>query len=221
MLNDNVFYKKVLATKEKLNKTIRQIEIVEKQAKDNNIFLSQEYIKEALKSIEQTNISFRNLVQFVFQNSVSGDKNLTVLKEISKDNLDIRAEKTEDGYRISLPLTLPRFDEKRKPIFIEPLNFALKKLNEKSKIERIDRAVFVVINHISEATNPKFIRDNDNYEYKDLINVLAFWFLPDDSFKCCNLYNGTKISDKNQTEIFVVKAESFADFCQKHKQDMF
>ena len=64
--------------------------------------------------------------------------------------------------------------------------------------------------------NIAHIRDNDNYDYKQIVNTLAFWFLPDDSFKCCNTFNLTQMDEENFTEVYIVPSDQFIDFYKEN-----
>lgn len=218
--NKNIL-KQISSIKGSLDNSKKQLELLENQIKEDKSFLTQGSIENALISIEKANISFRDLAQYVFQITAVNNEKKKIISAISDEIYSIEIKKEEFGYRILLPSTLPRFGEKRKTILAEPLTFSLKKFNDNNKVQRFNKAVFAVINHISETSNINYIRDNDNYEYKDIINILSFWFLPDDSFKCCNIYNGTKISKSNYTEIFVIEACNFANFCAKYGSDIF
>ncbi len=121
----------------------------------------------------------------------------------------ISIQKIDYFYNIKMPITLPHYENK-KPYLTMPLNSALRDFNKENKIIKFNSAVIIFENHVKN-TN-KNVRDNDNYEYKQIINSVAFWFVPDDSFDCCSMYNCTKIDTEDYTNIYIVPTEKFADF---------
>ena len=232
MEKSNMFHKDILMRNndelsKKVSLLIKQSEEIsillkkiEELLKQKDPYFKDNLIEKALCKMEKSVLDFRNIVPY-FPRKYSIVPNISKpLQENYSQNYQIEISKNEIGYRIILPLTLPKFGEKKKSILIEPLNFALKKYALNNKIFQLKSAVFAVINHISSNTSMYLIKDNDNYEYKDIINTLSFWFLPDDSFDCCNLYSETRISNDNFTEIFIIPTENFADFYLKHLQNL-
>lgn len=220
MKDNNELLKKVSS----LRKQSEEISILLKKIEDSlnkkDVYFKDDLIEKTLFRMEKNVLNFRNIVPYFSRKYPISSNNNKTLQDNYIQNYQIKISKNEFGYHIILPLTLPKFGEKKKSILIEPLNFALKEYALNDKIARFKSAVFAVINHISSNTSMYLIRDNDNYEYKDIINTLSFWFLPDDSFDCCNLYSETQISDNNFTEIFIIPTEQFADFYLTHVQNL-
>lgn len=185
-----------------------------------NMYFKDDLIEKTLFKMEKNVLDFRNIVPiFLKRDNIIANKN-RILQDDFTQNYQIEISKNEYGYYIKLPITLPKFGEKKKSILIEPLNFALKEFSQNNKIEEFDKAVFMIINCVSSKTPSYLIRDNDNYEYKDIINTLSFWFLPDDSFDCCSLYSETQMCKTNHTKIFIIPTEKFADFYLKHSKNL-
>ena len=120
-----------------------------------------------------------------------------------------------DIIRITLPCLLPRYKDNHKNIITEPLSHFLREYQKGAKLPQYKSVVMVVINHVSGTTTQDKIRDNDNYEYKQLVNTLAFWFLPDDDYQSCKMFNASIISETDYTEVFLVPQEKFADWFAK------
>lgn len=218
--NNNNLQKKIVSIRKQLEEITENMKKIEDRIASNNIYFKDDLIEKTLFKMEKNVLDFRNIVPFFLKrNQVIMCKN-RVFQNNFTQNYQIEISKNEYGYYIKLPLTLPKFGEKKKSILIEPLNFALKEYAQNKKIEQFKKAVFVVINCISSNTPTYLIRDNDNYEYKDIINTLSFWFLPDDSFDCCNLYSETQMCETNFTKIFIVPTEKFADFYLKHSKNL-
>jgi|GEM_PF-2980260 hypothetical protein len=120
-----------------------------------------------------------------------------------------------DITRITLPCLLPCYKDNKKNIITEPLNFFLRQYKKDKELIQYESIVMVVINHVSRTKKGYGIRDNDNYEYKQLVNTLAFWFLPDDDYRSCKMFNGTAMDEADYTEVFLVPKEEFAEWYAK------
>lgn len=174
-------------------------------------------IEDAVKKLESATLKARDIVSYSFK-----DKNPYIYKKINnniaKDIYNISISENEGIYKIVLPATISHYGDSTKSILTKPLNDALRSYAKAHRIKKIETAVIVFINHISPQKNENFIRDNDNYDYKQVINSVAFWFLPDDSFKCCNIFNTTKIGDckESYSEIVLVPKEKFPSFYSKN-----
>lgn len=221
MSQNNINYnlsieKNIISVQNALKKQIKQLDNIKLLLNNNQDFLIDNILQKSISEIEKSVFSLRNI--YSFTSNISHSDNVNDKHNFNNThNCNISIQKKQYGYHLSLPITLPKYGEKSKSLLSENLMSELKIFNQNNQLNKFEKAVFVFINNISNNVSTNKVRDNDNYEYKDIINVLAFWFLPDDSFKCCNIYNGTKISDKNSTEIFIVPTDKFADFYIKNQ----
>lgn len=220
MMNNYELSKQIVSLRKKSEEIANLLKKIESQLTMDNACFKDDLVEKALIKMEKNVLDFRNLVPcFSKIRPNILNKNKAIQNDFSQ-NYQIKISKNKFGYHITLPFILPKFGEKKKSILIEPLNFAIKNYAQNNIIEHFKRAVFIVINCVNLNTSKYLIRDNDNYEYKDIINTLSFWFLPDDSFDCCSLYSETQIEDKNSTKIFIVPVEKFAEFYSKHVQHL-
>lgn len=220
MKDNNELFKKVSSLRKQSEEISILLKKIEYSLSKEDTCFKDDLIEKTLFKMEKNVLNFRNIVPYFSRKYPITSNDNKALRDNYIQNYQIEISKNEFGYHVILPLTLPKFGEKKKSILIEPLNFALKEYALNDKINRFKSAVFAVINHISSNTSTYLIRDNDNYEYKDIINTLSFWFLPDDSFDCCSLYSGTQIDDDNFTEIYIIPTEKFTDFYLAHVQNL-
>lgn len=176
----------------------------------------EEQLSKVVASLENTCLRLRDLANY----SLKATNNPLGFQRIS-DNLSdkvygIKIGQENGVFRIVLPQTISHYGEISKCVLIAPLNNALRNYHKKDKIQKIKSAVIVFINHVNTEQSEAKIRDNDNYEYKQIINSLAYWFLPDDSFKCCNMFTTTKLDDRSYSEIFIVPSDKFIAFCTEN-----
>lgn len=146
----------------------------------------------------------------------------TVVKNVDTGVFGIALKQTGNVIRITLPCLLPHYKENNKNIITEPLNRYLRQYRKDIReLPHYDSVVMVVINHVNAKHSNSVIRDNDNYEYKQLINTLSFWFLSDDNYKNCVMMNGTKLSKKDMTEVFIVPTNEFGSWYIENAENLF
>ncbi len=125
-----------------------------------------------------------------------------------------------DITRIALPCLLPHYKDKHMSCMIEPLYHFLSQNEKEGNLIRYQSIVMSVINHVSK-TKPRYqIRNNDSYEYRNLVNSLAFWFLTNYDYQSCELFNATSIDEADYTEVFLVPKEKFAEWYSQIRKKM-
>ena len=60
--------------------------------------------------------------------------------------------------------------------------------------------------------NEKFLKDHDNFETKQIIDILSAFLLTDDNPKWCSNFMDYRMGDTNHTEIYIVPESQFIDF---------
>lgn len=74
------------------------------------------------------------------------------------------------------------------------------------------KAVLVFINYYLDEQH---LKDHDNFETKQIIDILSIFLLPDDNPKWCANYMDYKMGEYNHTEIYVVPYSKFMKFFTK------
>lgn len=221
MQKNSLIAKRFFEMNERFEKVSLNINSAKNALIKNDIGKFDFYLNKAVATAESSTLALRETAKYCTKISNFPNIYNKISEKVSNDVFQIDIQKNDFGYKIQMPITLEHFGEIKKSIIDEPLNNALKQYFKKNKIEKFDAATIVVVNNISEKISANKIRDNDNYEYKQIVNSIAFWFLPDDSFKCCNIMNCTKISQKSNTDVYVIKNGSFGDFVLKNKELFF
>lgn len=182
---------------------------------ENNYSKYAELFIDATLKLEKATLKARSVANLTFKQNNMPLEYKRLIEKIASDaqKIDINVEKNIT--KISLPNTLPHYKNNFKSILVEPLNYKLKNYQKHiGKFPEYSKAVFVVVNVVSKNKDKKSIRDNDNYDYKQIINNLAYWLLNDDGYDYCNMFNCTKIGDKDRTEIYVVPKDEFLTWCE-------
>ena len=118
----------------------------------------------------------------------------------------IEISEITNGYEIIIPCLLPkRVNRNNSDFLLEPLSFALENFAKSNNIERIENALICYIYEYENDIPLRKIRDYDNLERKEILDILNTYFLIDDSGLFCELHYSTKIGNRTCTRIKVCK----------------
>lgn len=221
MQRNNMLSKRFLEINGNLEKASLKINSAKNALLKGDYKAYESNLKKAISATENTALSLRDISIFslnLLSGNIAGQR---VKDYISNEIHHINVQKNNYGFHIKLPCTLPHYEEKSKSYLEAPLNNALKTYFKETGIVKFEKAIFVVVNNVDRHINRQIIRDNDNYDYKQIVNVLAFWMLKDDSYKCCNLMNLSNITDENSTDVYVVSPEKFEEFYSQILKSVF
>ena len=128
----------------------------------------------------------------------------------------IRVEAEEHWYRILLPGLLPKRKAGSCAFLTGPLDSALADFGKANPIRRLQKAV-VCFRHLYSAELPeRLVRDHDNIEVKQVLDVIADHFLVDDNgLLCTNLYTSA-MGDREGTEVYVMAPEHLGEWLNLH-----
>lgn len=115
-----------------------------------------------------------------------------------------------DMYEIELPGLLPKRKQRVSSEFlIDPLYYMLEHFSSKYHIKRYDGAVVCFVYEYDSRLPTNRVRDYDNIEKKQVLDVLTTFFLVDDSGICCETFNMTAIGNADKTRILIMPRERF------------
>lgn len=123
----------------------------------------------------------------------------------------------EDGWvKITLPGLLPKKKGGSCRFIADPMSAALISYGQKNSIERFRHAV-VCFRHLYSSTLPeRAVRDNDNFETKQVLDVIADHLLEDDNgLLCSNLYI-SDLGESEGTEVYVMPPEKLGEWLDLH-----
>lgn len=218
MMNNNNFAQQIF----ELNGYLEKLPLTFNKAKNSLLKHDDRSFETALvygaTKLESAAIMARKMVNTAATVNNTGMLDDKVMRSIADNAHGIKISAYEnDILRVELPCTLPHYRERAKTILAEPLRFALKDYKKNGgAFPKYTSVILVCVNHISRKMSQGQIRDNDNYDYKCIVNTLTYWLLSDDNYNCCSMLNGTKLSGDDKTEIFVVPKEKFAGWFAKH-----
>jgi hypothetical protein len=125
----------------------------------------------------------------------------------------IKIEHENGIMEITLPCLLPKRKQRQGAEFLlDPLYFTLKSYADKAPPPKFRHCV-VCFSHIYNKELPKRrIRDYDNLELKQILDVVSTFIMVDDGGLLCDAYNTTELGNADCTIISVMDKDKFADW---------
>ena len=67
------------------------------------------------------------------------------------------------------------------------------------------------------ASARRYIRDYDNLEMKQILDVVCAYLMMDDNGLLCNVYNTTELGEEDVTKLFVMDQDMFPGWLEEHQ----
>ena len=127
--------------------------------------------------------------------------------------------KCEDGIlEITLPCLLPKRKQRRSTEFlIDPLYFTLSSYVCNHKVPHFKDCVVCFSQVYDESMPSTRIRDYDNLELKQLLDVVSSFVMLDDSGLLCDAYNTTEWGTTDCTRMTIMPKERFPKWLEERK----
>lgn len=129
---------------------------------------------------------------------------------------------SENGVvEITLPALLPKRKQRHSTEFLlDPIYFALSSYAESHALPKFHHCV-VCFSHIYCRELPtRRVRDYDNLELKQLLDVVSTFIMADDTGLLCDAYNTTELGDTDCTCIFVMDQSRFGAWLEERKNSV-
>lgn len=122
---------------------------------------------------------------------------------------------------INLPCLLPKRKKRQSTEFlIDPLYFTLSQYSDSHPLKRFKHCV-VCFSHVYSEDFPKQnIRDYDNLELKQLLDVIATFIMEDDTGLLVDAYNTTEIGNNDCTRISVMDKNRFSEWLKERENSL-
>ena len=121
------------------------------------------------------------------------------------------------GYEVILPHLMPKRNHRNHTVFLlEPLTYALKEFTVAHPICRLEYALIWFIYEYTEDTPIHCIRDYDNIETKEVLDIINSFFLLDDGGAFCELHYSTRRGNRTCTRV-IISSDIGLVSCQKIK----
>lgn len=125
--------------------------------------------------------------------------------------IDIRRK--NEVLEITLPCLLPKRRQKQNTEYLlDPFTSALSQYAKSNSMPRLQHCV-VCFSHIYDRELPdRRIRDYDNLELKQFLDVAASFILTDDTGLLCDAYHTTELGDADCTRISIMDSKLFPEW---------
>lgn len=136
------------------------------------------------------------------------------ISEIININFDLMEFDDFTVYEITIPVIIPKTKSLiSKSIWNSSFKVAYKRLceNQKDVIERIESPIVIFENQFINQNQGNGLKDTDNYEISDILNMLQYYFIADDSTATTIVRNITGACE-NRTKIYIVSEKNFRDW---------
>lgn len=122
---------------------------------------------------------------------------------------------------ITLPALLPKRKQRQSSEFLlDPIYFALSDYADRHPLPKFNHCV-VCFSHIYCRKLPaRRVRDYDNLELKQLLDVVSTFIMADDNGLLCDAYNTTELGDADCTRISVMDKEHFSPWLEERKNSV-
>ena len=127
--------------------------------------------------------------------------------------------KVQDGVlEITLPCLLPKRKQRQSTEF--PMYFTLSQYADSHKLPKFKHCVVCFSHVYSEEFFTRRVRDYDNLELKQLLDVLSTFIMEDDTGLLVDAYNTTEIGEADCTRISVMEKERFARWITERENSL-
>lgn len=166
-----------------------------------------EYERECLKAAlqaEKIACTIRNII-FASTEIPHVDLMKLVLTE-----LKFNIHRDSYGFRIEIPGLIPKRKQSNSSKFlIDPLYSFLNIYCSENQVIKFKECVVCFIHNYNQKLPERRIRDYDNLELKQILDVITTFFLEDDSGKLCDMFNATTLGEKDYTCIYIMEKSIF------------
>lgn len=123
----------------------------------------------------------------------------------------IRVDMTDGILSVRLPALLPKKTRTEGFKFLQPaLHAVLKQYAGQQNLPHFHECT-VCVEHIYDRCLPvKAVRDYDNLEMKEVLDIIALYCMTDDTGALCDQFQTTRFADSSCTIISVMQKESFS-----------
>jgi Holliday junction resolvase RusA-like endonuclease len=119
---------------------------------------------------------------------------------------------------VTLPALFPKRKIKSNTAFLhEPLNYALQEFVRKQSIPLYQYCTVCFIQIYDRRLSKKRIRDYDNLEFKQILDVISTYALIDDSGQFCDLHHMTELGEEDHTVIHIMEKSAFPKWLSDHE----
>lgn len=123
----------------------------------------------------------------------------------------IRVDMTDGILSVRLPALLPKKTRTEGFKFLQPaLHAVLKQYAEQQNLPHFHECTVCVEHIYDRCLSVKAVRDYDNLEMKEVLDIIVLYCMADDTGALCDQFQTTRFADSSCTIISVMQKESFS-----------
>jgi len=153
----------------------------------------------------------RNLRQFVYNTTLISDEEYML---DAANAIGISVSQDEHGtVSITIPALLPKRRQRGANFITRPLFEVLQTFIKTNHFTRFGKCV-LCFNHLYDRKldSRNRVRDHDNLELKDIVDVINFFLLTDDTGVLCDFFHHSALADGDSTHIEIMSEDRFLDW---------
>ena len=122
---------------------------------------------------------------------------------------------------VTLPSLLPKRRQRQSAEFLlDPLYFALEQYAKENTLPHYRECVVCFAQVYDQALPTRRVRDYDNLEEKQILDLLSSFVMADDTGLLCDAYNTAELGEQDCTMIFVMEKHRFPGWLAEHKSSL-
>ena len=126
------------------------------------------------------------------------------------DTQGVKVGYHDEMLEVTLPALMPKRKRSQYPEFLlDPFTAALSQYSEEHTLPQFEHCVICFCQIFDRTQSERRIRDYDNVEYKQLLDVAAAFVMIDDSGQLCELHYRTELGSEDCTKLFIMSEEHF------------
>lgn len=128
----------------------------------------------------------------------------------------------EDGIlKITLPCLLPKKQSRQSALFLgDPLHAALEEYVVRNPLPRLRECVVCFCHVYAQDRLLWQVRDADNQQQKQVLDLISLFFLTDDNGLLCSTYTTAERGDHTHTRVYVMPKERFPKWLLEHEKNI-
>ena len=122
---------------------------------------------------------------------------------------------------VTLPGLLPKRKQRQNAEFLlDPFYFALEQYAKENTMPHFHDCVVCFTQVYDQCLPDRRVRDYDNLEEKQLLDVLYTFVMADDNGLLCDAYNTAALGEKDCTRICVMEKKRFPSWLAEHESTL-
>lgn len=121
---------------------------------------------------------------------------------------------------ILLPRLLPKKKQRSGEYLADPLDRALGSFCQEHPCSRFECCVVCFCHIYAEGGGLRRIRDYDNLELKQLLDVAAAYLMEDDTGALCDVYHTSEFGEADATKLCIMERDLFPVWLEQHQNTL-